>query len=319
MILRLSRFLAAAVCGFLIGAGTTATLADEPNPADNGLLRVPPTDPVRAAKTIQLQGGFRAELVAAEPLITDPIAMGYDENGLAYVVEMNDYPYSHKSHDQAWEDQTSEPIGRVRVLEDLDGDGTFDKSVVFADKLSWPSGVVFWKGGVYVAATPDVWYLKDTDGDRRADIRRRVFTGFRKYNVQAVMNNFQWGLDHRIYAAGSSNGGVVETMAPGADARTPVYFGRHDFRFDPGAEQFEAISGGARFGHTRDDWGNRFLCNIRNPDPTRRAAGSLSATQPVPSRRIVAQRCCEVWRCGRRLSRQSGRTVARHQRSASSR
>lgn len=239
--------------------------ADESTRADDDMRRVPPTAPVDAVKTIQLQNGFRAELVAAEPLITDPIAMQYDENGLAYVVEMNDYPYSDKSHDQAWEDQTSEPIGRVRVLEDVDGDGKFDKSTVFADKLSWPSGVALWKGGVYVAATPDVWYFKDTDGDHRADIRRKVFTGFRKYNVQAVMNNFQWGLDHRIYAAGSSNGGMIEAIASETDASMPVRIGRNDFRFDPRTEQFEAISGGARFGHTQDDWGNRFLCNIRNP------------------------------------------------------
>ncbi len=229
------------------------------------LPRIPPTEPSAAAKTLHLQNGFRAELIAAEPLVTDPVAMQYDENGLAYVVEMNDYPYSDKSHDQAWEEQTSEPIGRIRRLEDTDGDGIFDRSTLFADRLSWPSGIALWKGGVYVAATPDVWYFKDTDGDGRADIRRKVFTGFRKYNVQAVMNNFQWGLDHRIYAAGSSNGGLVHAMTKDGQTAKPIRLGRHDFRFDPRTEELEIISGGARFGQTRDDWGNRFLCNIRNP------------------------------------------------------
>ncbi|MCA9134947.1 MAG: hypothetical protein KDA45_17380, partial [Planctomycetales bacterium] len=157
------------------------------------------------------------------------------------------------------------------MLKDIDGDGIFDQSTVFADKLSWPSGVAVWKGGIYVTATPDLWYLKDSDGDGRADIRRKVFTGFRKYNVQAVMNNLQWGLDHRIYAAGSSNGGQVQAVGQSADGNveqdkpTPTVIRRNDFRFDPQHEQFEAISGGARFGHTQDDWGNRFLCDIRNP------------------------------------------------------
>jgi putative membrane-bound dehydrogenase-like protein len=77
------------------------------------------------------------------------------------------------------------------------------------------------------------------------------------------MNNLQWGLDHRIYGAGSSNGGKIRH----ADSRdeTGVDILRRDFRFEPGSEQFEAISGGARFGNTFDDWGNRFLCDIRNP------------------------------------------------------
>ncbi|MCA9181602.1 MAG: hypothetical protein KDA51_09110, partial [Planctomycetales bacterium] len=235
------------------------------------LPRVAPKSPAEAIQTIRLQDGFHAELVAAEPMVTDPIAMQYDENGSAYVIEMNDYPYSDKSYDLAWQTQTSEPIGRVRLLEDTNGDGIFDKSSVFADHLSWPTGVAVWKGGVYVMATPDVFYLKDTDGDGRADIRRRVFTGFHKYNVQAVMNNPQWGLDHRIYAAGSSNGGEIESLSnsdekQGGDARAPAtVIRRSDFRFDPRDEQFEAISGGARFGHSQDDWGNRFLTDIRNP------------------------------------------------------
>ncbi len=236
-----------------------------PESAYGQLPRVAPTEPAAAAKTIQLQNGFRAELIAAEPLISDPIAMQYDENGLAYVIEMNDYPFSDKSHDKAWKEQTSEALGRVRILEDTDDDGIFDKSTVFADKLSWPSGVALWKGGVYVTATPDVWYLKDTDGDRRADIRRKVFTGFRKYNVQAVMNNLHWGLDHRIYAAGSSNGGQVASLAKDKDDSKPFLIRRNDFRFDPRSERFEVISGGARFGHAQNDWGDRFLCDIRNP------------------------------------------------------
>src|SRR5262249_25919841 len=158
---------------------------------------------------------------------------------------------------------TDAPLGRIRMLEDTDGDGVFDRSTIFAEGLSWPTGLAFWKGGVFVAATPDIWYLKDTDGDGRADVRRKVYTGFRKYNVQAVMNNLTWGLDHRIYGAGGTNGGSIRHVDR-PDAR-PVDLARKDFRFDPAGEGFEAISGGERFGNTFDDWGNRFICNIRNP------------------------------------------------------
>lgn len=228
------------------------------------LPAVPPKPPQEAAETFRVLDGFRMELVAAEPLVTSPVAMTYDENGRAYVCEMRDYPYTDKEqHQPGQENPTDQPIGRVRLLEDTDGDGAFDQATVFAEDLSWPTGVVCWKGGVFIAATPDIWYCKDEDGDGVADIREKVFTGFRKYNVQAVMNNLAWGLDNRIHGAGGSNGGkIVPGDRPDAP---PVAMGRADFRIDPVTREFELRSGGARFGASFDDWGNRFLCNIRNP------------------------------------------------------
>jgi putative membrane-bound dehydrogenase-like protein len=234
-------------------------LADEPP-----LPRFPPIEPTEALKTFQVRDGFRMELLAAEPMVIDPVAAAYNEDGRLYVVEMTDYPYVEKENDKPFAQNTADPpIGRVRLLIDRDGDGTFDESHVVADKLSWPTGVAVWKGGVFVAATPDIWYFKDTDGDHRADVREKVYTGFRKFNVQAVMNNLQSGLDHHIYGAASGNGGQVRPAdQPSAK---PVAVLKQDFRFDPVTREFETISGGARFGNTFDDWGNRFLCDIRNP------------------------------------------------------
>jgi putative membrane-bound dehydrogenase-like protein len=246
------------IVSLLTSAATAASAAVTKLPS------VPPKAPAEEAASFRIQDGFRMELLAAEPLVTSPVAMTYDENGRAYVCEMRDYPYTDKArHKPSQENPTDAPIGRVTLLEDTDGDGKFDKSTVFADGLSWPTGVACWKGGVFVAATPDVWYLKDTNGDGKADVRRKVFTGFRKLNVQAVINNLVWGLDNEIHGAGSSNGGQIR---PGdkPDAK-PIAMSRHDFRFDPVTERFELLSGGARFGGSFDDWGNRFLCNIRNP------------------------------------------------------
>lgn len=238
--------------------GLTA-FADEP-----GLPRFPPKEPNEAVKTFKTRGGFQMDLLAAEPLVIDPVAAAYDEDGRLYVVEMTDYPYTDPKNDKAFVENTDDPpIGRVRLLIDTDGDGRFDQGHILADKLSWPTGVVVWKGGVFVGATPDIWYFKDTDGDHKADVRRKVFTGFRKFNVQAVMNNLQWGLDHMIYGAASGNGGQIRPADHPEAEPIPVL--RRDFRFDPVSERFESISGGARFGNTFDDWGNRFLCNIRNP------------------------------------------------------
>lgn len=225
---------------------------------------IPPKDPQEAAKTFHVLDGFAMQLIGAEPLVTDPVALAYDEDGRAFVCEMNDYPYTNKaSHKPNQENPTDKPIGRVRLLEDTDGDGVFDKGSVFADGLSWPTGVACWKGGVFVTATPDIWYLKDTDGDGKADVREKAFTGFNKLNVQAVMNNPAWGLDHRIYVAGGTNGASI--TRPDASDFKPIAIKRNDFSFDPESRSVEIESGGARFGNAFDDWGNRFLCNIRNP------------------------------------------------------
>jgi putative membrane-bound dehydrogenase-like protein len=232
----------------------------------------PPVEPKNAAKTFHVLDGFEMQLIAAEPLVTDPVAITYDADGRAYVCEMNDYPYTDKAaHKPSQENPTDAHIGKVRQLTDTDGDGTFDKASVFAEGLSWPTGAACWKGGIFVTATPDVWYLKDTNDDGVADVRQKVFTGFKKLNVQAVMNNPIWGLDHRIYIAGGSNGGEIQRV-PGSESVMPIPkdfkplpIKRNDFSFDPSTGDVRLESGGARFGNTFDDWGNRFLCNIRNP------------------------------------------------------
>ena len=244
----------------LILALTTIPVEDDPPK----FPRTPPTEPAAAVATFRTLHGFRMDLIAAEPLVFDPVAAAYDEDGRLYVVEMSDYPHVSPTNDKPFAENTLDPpIGRLRLLTDRDGDGTFDTATVLADKLSWPTGVVPWKGGVFVAATPSIWYIKDADGDGRAEIREEVFQGFRKYNIQAVMNNLQWGLDHAIYGAGSGNGGEIHPAGePGGQAISVL---RKDFRFRPDTRAFEAISGGARFGNTFDDWGNRFLCDIRNP------------------------------------------------------
>lgn len=242
--------------------GSIALVSAQTNNAP--LPRLSAVEPAKAEKTFVCRDGFQMQLLAAEPLVTDPVAAVYDENGLLYVVEMNDYPYTDKTTHQPWKDNTTDkPIGKIRVLEDTNGDGKFDKSYIFAENLSWPTGIACWKGGVFVTATPDIWYFKDTNGDNKADVQKKVFTGFRKYNVQAVMNNPIWGLDNKLYVAGSGNGGKV---VPGENANAqPITISRNDYRIDPATEKFELIAGGARFGNTFDNYGNRFICNIRNP------------------------------------------------------
>ncbi len=257
----------------IAGAAAAAFAAEEKFPS------YPAVPPAEAGKTFRVKNGFTLDLVAGEPLVASPVALCYDEDGAAYVAEMRDYPYTDKATHVAWQDNTTDaPIGRIRKLIDRDGDGVFDESHVFAEGLSWPTGVACWQGGIVVTATPDVWYLKDTDGDHRADVREKVVTGFRKYNIQAVINTPLWSLDNRIIFTGGTNGGqLASDRAPG---EKPLRVVRNDLRVDPRTWRVEAIAGGARFGQAMDDWGNRFLCNIRNPAQHVVFDGTLAARNP---------------------------------------
>jgi putative membrane-bound dehydrogenase-like protein len=204
-----------------------------------------PLSPEEALKRLRVPEGFRVELVAAEPLVVDPVAMSFDEDGRLYVVEMRDYP-------------TGPPTGVVKLLEDTNGDGVMDRATDFAAGLPSPSGVLPSRGGVLVVASPDLLFLKDTDGDRKADTREVVLTGFgTKQNQQHRANALQHGLDNWIYGANGGNGG---DLRPGRDpAAAPVSIRGNDFRFKPDG-RVEPVTGLAQFGATFDDWGRRFVC-----------------------------------------------------------
>ena len=220
-------------------------------PLRDRLQAPPPKEPADALKTFQTQDGFRLELVACEPQVTSPVAAAYDEDGRLYVVEMRDYPLP----------PGDKPLGRVRLLEDRDDDGVYETATVFVDNLPWPTGICCWSGGVFVTAAPDLWYFKETTGDGVADVRAKVFTGFTVYNVQALVNGLQWGVDNYIYGVAAGNGGEVR-RADKPDA-PPVSVRGRDFRFDPKTLAFEAISGTGQFGNAFDDWYNRFVCANR--------------------------------------------------------
>ncbi|MBT6155749.1 MAG: c-type cytochrome [Planctomycetaceae bacterium] len=223
------------------------------------LVRLKPVEPQAALKTFKLEHGFRLELVAAEPDVADPVDACFDEDGRMYVAQMHGYPYSDEKRPQCPEGIGTPEAGVIRLLEDTDGNGRMDKSVVFADGISWPTSVCCYNGGVFVIAAPHIYYLKDTDGDNKADVREIVYTGFSRSNVQGLPNNLKWGLDNRIYAASGRNGATLTHR----DEKLFSLRGQ-DIRFNPKTERLEAISGGLQFGHSMDDWGNRFVCSNSN-------------------------------------------------------
>ena len=215
------------------------------------LPRIPALEPDQAMKSFQTLPGYAIEQTAHEPLVTDPVAMSFDEDGRLYVVEMRDY----SELDQA-------VLGRIRLLEDTDNDGRFDKSTIFAEKLSWPTAILCYDGGVFVGAAPDVYYIKDTDGDLKADERKTVFTGFERSNVQGLINSFRWGLDNRIHGATSTSGGIVSR--PDRPDQPAVNLRGRDFSFDPKTLDLRPESGGAQHGMSFDDWGRKFDCSNSN-------------------------------------------------------
>jgi putative membrane-bound dehydrogenase-like protein len=232
----------------LVGAWSLKLVAlSEPLP------RTPPTEATNALSTFQVRPGFRLELAAAEPLVMDPIAMSFDEDGRLYVIEMRDY--SERRHMQ---------LGRVRLLEDTDGDGGFDQSTIFAEDLPWPTAVICYDGGVFVGATPDIFFMKDTDGDKKADVRQLVFTGFgegqERLNVQGLMNSFTWGLDNRIHGAAGLNGAKMRCVL-NQSGKVLELRGK-DFSFDPrNPKDFRAESGGGQHGLSFSDDGRKFVCH----------------------------------------------------------
>ena len=142
---------------------------------------------------LQLAPGLRAELVASEPLVTDPVAVRFDAQGRMWVVEMRDYPHGPGEGEV--------PQCQLRVLTDEDGDGYFETSRIFADHLLFTTGIQPWKGGVIVTMAGQVAYFKDTTGDGRADLRETWYQGFVEDNSQLRANHPRFALDNHIYIA----------------------------------------------------------------------------------------------------------------------
>ncbi len=206
-----------------------------------------------ALRSMHARPGFKVELMAAEPLVEDPIAMAWGPDGEFWVVEMGDYPLGI--------DGKGKPGGVVRCLEDSDGDGRYDKSKVFLDGLGFPTGVAPWRKGVLVACAPDIFYAEDVDGDGKADIRVVLYTGFGQGNQQHRMNGLKWGLDGWLYCANGDSGGRVKSLKTGVE----IDLGGRDFRIRPDEGLLDPQLGVSQFGRNRDDWDNWFGCNNSNP------------------------------------------------------
>ncbi len=200
-----------------------------------------------AAETFQVDPRLEIQLWASEPDVVDPVAIAFDEWGSAYVAECRDYPYGVGPKGQVG--------STIRLIQDTNADGRADRSTLFATNLSYATSVTPWRGGVLVAAAPDILFLKDTNRDGIADLREIVLTGFVLGVSDSLANGLRFGPDNRIHGANGGNGGRLRSPKGGPT----IDLADNDFSFHPdnGSVRITGRTGGG-FGLVFDAWGRAF-------------------------------------------------------------
>lgn len=191
----------------------------------------------------EIQDGFKLELVAAEPLIYDPVDLEFNEKGDAMVLEMPGYPMEDKQ-------------SRLLVLKDNNKDGVYDSTIVFKDNLGLADSFMPYKKGVLVAAPPYLLQLHDDNGDYKVEKIDTLMGGFAKENLQHNYNGLTYGIDNWIYAANGGNDGKPYWWG---DTSTAMDLRGQDLRFNLETRQMERLgesSGG--FGLAMDEYGRFF-------------------------------------------------------------
>ncbi len=206
---------------------------------------------------LELHPEFDISLVAAEPLINNPMNIDWDEKGRLWVVETPEYPNGlRQANVESWKDSGSlmpgvydrDPQDRVSILSDTDGDGIMDRKQVFADKLELATSFVLYKTGVIVCSAPDIWLFEDTDGDDIADKRSKLYTNLGTRDTHAVINNMRWGMDGWVYATHGYSSTDNVTSGDGSQAFGPIGMGVVRFKPDGSAFEQYASRGGNTWG-----------------------------------------------------------------------
>jgi putative membrane-bound dehydrogenase-like protein len=194
----------------------------------------------------QVPTDMRLELFASEPDIRKPIAFAFDERGRCWVAETSDYPHGVKP-DGVGSDS-------IRICEDTDGDGKADKFTVFAEGLNIPTGLVFAKGGVIVSQPPRFLFLKDTNGDDKADVREEIMTGWGIGDTHAQASSLHYGYDNWLYGCVGYSGFGGEV----GGKRLGFGMGTYRFKADGSALEFLHQFSNNSWAHSQNQHGDQF-------------------------------------------------------------
>ncbi len=202
-----------------------------------------------ALEAAQVPEDYQVELVAAEPLVQDPINLAFGTDGRVWVVEMTDYPLGTPGG------------GRVKWLRDNNSDGTLDEAHVFAEGLSYPTSVMPWRDGVLIIAAPDVLFAKDTDDDGRADLIEPWLTGIEEANPQHRASGFEIGLDGWLHFASGHGTKELKSHRNGVTYQV----NQRDVAWQPDTGEIRISSSETQFIRSRDNFGNWFGNNNSRP------------------------------------------------------
>ncbi len=211
-----------------------------------------------ALKTFNLHPEFNISLAADENVAEKIMSLEWDPRGRLWVVETPEYPGGRDIHRSdakitPWRlrNPGEFPVGskekrvsrdRISILEDTNGDGVMDKKTVFADGFELPTSVVLYKDGAIVTQAPDIFWVRDTDGDGKADKSEVLFTGWGTMDTHAVTSNLRWGPDGWVYGSVGYSAGDV-TSGDGKKKFGRISAGL--YRFRPDGSALEQVSSGS--------------------------------------------------------------------------
>ena len=226
------------------------------DPFTLGVRTTPWLKPEEEQKKFKLPEGFEINLVAAEPDIQKPLNMQFDEKGRIWLTCSVEYPYAAPLDKPARDS--------IRVLEDTDGDGRFEKVTVFADGLNIPIGIYPWKGGCIAWSIPNIWHFEDTDGDLKCDKRTKLYGPFdHTRDVHGNCNAFRRGFDGWVYACHGFNN---DSHVKGKDGHEVHMNSGNTFRFKLDGSRIEHFTHGQvnPFGMCFDELFNIFTADCHS-------------------------------------------------------